>query len=92
MEKKERIERVVLGAIRQMDSPVIPVSKTDDIRAIALSDNLDSLGMVNLIISVEAALRKEFSQDVTILGRKNALGPDPFKTSGSLMDYIGEIL
>lgn len=92
MEKRERIERVVIGAIRQMNSPVIPVSTTGDIRAIALSDHLDSIEMVNLIISVEAALRKEFSQEVPILGRKNALGRDPFKTAGSLMDYIGQII
>lgn len=92
MEKEERIARAVLGAISELDPPVIKIPKTANFRAIPLSENLDSLGMVNLIIGVEDALKREFRQDVPILGKMSALGADPFKTSGALMDYIGQIL
>ena len=91
-EKHERIARAILSAIREMDPPMIKRSNAADIREIPLSENLDSLGMVNLIIGVEDALRKEFNQDIPILGRMNAIGMDPFKTSGTLMDYIGNIV
>lgn len=92
MEKEERIARAVIGAIGELDPPVIKIPKAANIRSIPLSENLDSLGMVNLIIGIEDALKKEFKKDVPILGRMSALGTDPFKTSGALMDYIGRIL
>lgn len=92
-EKQGRIARAVLEAIKDLDPPVIRIpAPCADLRAISLSENLDSLGMVNLIIGVEDALKKEFKQDVPILGRMSALGQDPFKTSGALMDYIDQIL
>lgn len=92
-EKQERIERAVMDAIRELVPPVIrlPANRAD-VRSIPLSQNLDSLGMVNLIIGVEDALKKEFKQDVPILGRMSALGQDPFKTPGALMDYIDQIV
>lgn len=92
-EKQERIARAVVEAIKELDPPVIRISVPgQDVRSIVLSENLDSLGMVNLIIGVEDALKKEFKQDVPILGRMSALGQDPFKTSGALMDYIEQLI
>ena len=92
MEKKERIARAVFGAINEMDPPVFKGQKNRDINTIPLSENLDSLGMVNLIIGVEDALKREFNQDIPILGKMSALGSDPFKTSGALIDYIDKIV
>ena len=86
MEKKERISRAVIGAIRELDPPVINIPASGSFRNLPLSENLDSLGMVNLIVGVEDALKKEFRRDIPILGRMSALGLDPFKSSGSLMD------
>lgn len=91
--KQERIARAVLEAIKELDPPVISVpAQGPDVRLIALSEHLDSLGMVNLIIGVEDALKREFKQDIPLLGRMSALGQDPFKTSGALMDYIDQIM
>ena len=92
VEKQERITRAVLGAISEMDPPVFKNSNNTDIRTIPLSESLDSLGMVNLIIGVEDALKREFKEDIPILGRMSALGIDPFRTSGALIDYIGKIV
>jgi acyl carrier protein len=92
MEKHERITRAVLAAIGEMYPPVHDDPNNKDIRAIPLSGNLDSLGMISLIIGVEEALKKEFKREITILGQASALGPNPFKTSGALIDYIDTIV
>ncbi|MBL8013656.1 MAG: hypothetical protein JNN05_07390 [Candidatus Omnitrophica bacterium] len=93
IEKQERIQRAVLDAIKELDPPVIRIpANQSELRLIPLSENLDSLGMVNLIIGVEDALKKEFNQDVPILGRMSALGQNPFQTSGALMDYVDQII
>lgn len=92
MEKHQRITKAVLNAIGEMYPPIPDNPHNSDVRAISLSENLDSLGMITLIIGVEEALTKEFKHDITILGQASALGPNPFKTSGALIDYIGTII
>ncbi len=92
MDKHERITRAVLSAIGDMYPPIPDDPNNKDIRAIPLFGNLDSLGMISLIIGVEEALKKEFNREITILGKASSLGTNSFVTSGSLIDYIGTIV
>ena len=92
MDKKERIARAIAGTIREIDQPAFKNYKPEDFRDVSLSGNLDSLGMVNLIIGVEDALKQEFRKDVPLLGRTDAPGTNPFDTVGTLIDYIDRIV
>lgn len=92
-DKQTRIRRAVLKAVTQMKPSLLGDSAPDaDQRSIALYDNLDSLGMVDLIISVEQELKREFEREVPILGKAGILNADPFKTTGTLMDHIARLL
>ena len=56
-------------------------------------DKLDSLGLVNLIVAIEQNIEDEFEVSITIaderaMSQKNS----PFKTVGSLADYIEMLL
>jgi len=92
MEKKERIARALWGVIREIDVPAFKNLKLDDFRAVSLRESLDSLGMVNLIIGTEDALRQEFGKDVPILGRGDAFSTGSLDTAGLFIDYIDQIV
>lgn len=54
---------------------------------------LDSMGLVSLIVAVEQDVEDEFGKEITIadakaMSQKNS----PFKTVGSLADYIENLL
>lgn len=54
---------------------------------------LDSMGLVSLIVAVEQDVEDEFGKEITIadakaMSQKNS----PFRTVGSLVDYIDNLL
>lgn len=54
---------------------------------------LDSMGLVSLIVAVEQDVEDEFGKEITIadakaMSQKNS----PFRTIGSLVDYIKNLL
>lgn len=54
---------------------------------------LDSMGLVSLIVAVEQDVEDEFGKEITIadakaMSQKNS----PFRTIGSLVDYIENLL
>lgn len=54
---------------------------------------LDSMGLVSLLVAVEQAIEDEFDVEITIanakaMSQKNS----PFKTIGSLADYVTELV
>ena len=51
--------------------------------------NLDSLGLINLIVLVEQNIEEEFDTIITLADEKAiSQKRSPFKTIGSLTDYI----
>lgn len=57
------------------------------------SGRLDSMGLVSLLVAVEQAIEDEFDVEITIanakaMSQKNS----PFKTVGSLADYVTELV
>jgi hypothetical protein len=91
MEKKERIARTLSNVMHTMDVPAFKNMETGNFRDISFSDNLDSLGMVNLIIGMEDALRQEFGKDVPILGRE-AFNTASIQSAGMFIDYLDQIV
>ena len=69
------------------------LSKKIDEPLIGPSSNLDSLGLVNLIVNIEQNIEDEFSVSVTLADEK-ALSQErsPFRTIDSLADYIGLLM
>tara|TARA_B100001146_G_C15963028_1_gene340659 strand:- start:151 stop:459 length:309 start_codon:yes stop_codon:yes gene_type:complete len=56
-------------------------------------DKLDSLGLVNLIVAIEQNIEDEFEVSITIADeRAMSQKHSPFKTVGSLADYIEMLL
>ena len=56
-------------------------------------DKLDSLGLVNLIVAIEQNIEDEFEVSITIADeRAMSQKHSPFRTIGSLADYIEMLL
>jgi len=56
-------------------------------------DKLDSMGLVNLIVAIEQNIEDEFEVSITIADeRAMSQKHSPFKTVGSLADYIEMLL
>jgi hypothetical protein len=92
MDNKERIERAFFRVIQDSDAPVFKDAKPNDFRKISLRENLDSLGMVNLIIGLEDALRQEFDRDIPILGRSDIFNTGSLNNVGAFIDYLVQIV
>lgn len=54
---------------------------------------LDSMGLVSLIVAVEQDVEDEFGKEITIADAKSMSQKNsPFRTVGSLVDYIDNLL
>jgi len=57
------------------------------------SGRLDSLGLVNLIVAIEERVGDELGETVTLADEKALSQRDsPFRTVGTLAEYIGRLL
>jgi len=92
MEIKEKILEAVYDAVREVNEQV------DEEQQLELSNEtifvgdgskLDSIGLVNLIVSVEQNIEDMFGLSLTLADEK-ALSQkkSPFRTVGSLVDYV----
>lgn len=54
---------------------------------------LDSLGLVSLIIAVEERIENQMGRSITLANEKAmSLSKSPFRTIGTLADYISQVL
>ena len=55
--------------------------------------NLDSLGLVSLIVAVEERVKDEFGADISVADdRAMSQTQSPFRTVGTLADYVSELV
>ena len=67
----------------------IQLSKTEETIIFGKASPLDSLGLVNLIVSLEDAVNDEFNLEIILADeRAMSLETSPFKTVSTLADYI----
>jgi acyl carrier protein len=93
---KEEIVAIIINICIELNEQLknkIDVSKKEN--AVLYGENgvLDSLGLINLIVSAESEIELKFKETITIadgasLPPKNS----PFKTVGSFADYIFNLL
>jgi acyl carrier protein len=69
------------------------LEKSLDTRLFGKGGKLDSLGLVNLIVSIEEKIEEKFNATIT-LADERAMSREisPFKTIGSIIDYISLLL
>ena len=69
----------------------LPLSK--DTVIFGSESNLDSLGLVNLIVGIEQGILEELDLEIIIVSDKAmSRKRSPFRTVGSLVDYIVELV
>lgn len=69
----------------------LPLSK--DTVIFGSESNLDSLGLVNLIVGIEQGILEELGLEIIIVSDKAmSRKRSPFRTVGSLVDYIVELV
>ena len=89
----EKIIHMAIDEFNELTDIDSQLSKTNDTVLFGSGTVLDSLGLVNLITAVEQSI--EDSLDVTIeLANERAMSRrhSPFKTVGSLVAYVEELL
>ena len=91
---KENIKEILVKIVIEETKALIDTDKNLNGNTVLLGAEgiLDSMGLVSLIVAVEQDVEDEFGKEITIadakaMSQKNS----PFRTVGSLVDYI-EIL
>lgn len=96
MTKKGRIISVIFSAIddvNQLLQKDHQLEKSMNTFLFTESGELDSLGLVNLIVAVEQRIEEEFGITITLAdGKAMHQNNNPLKTIGTLADYIGLLL
>lgn len=92
---RTKINNVISNVIEEYnkENPRIELSNSQETTLMGRGSVLDSLGIVNFLISIEQELEDEFDLTITIadekaMSKKNS----PFKTIASLANYIEELL
>ncbi len=96
MTNKKEIRGIIISALIQLKEEMEDSLETeinDDTVLIGQEGILDSLGLVNLIVSTEQKIEEELGMIITLadeqaLSQKNS----PFRNVGSLVDYISSVL
>jgi len=90
------IERTVFAAVDDLNA-TLPEEKrlprNGEARLIGAEGRLDSIGLVDLILSVEQKLQDEAGVAVTIADEKAfSQSQSPFLTLGTLTDYVTKLV
>jgi acyl carrier protein len=79
--------------VNQLLSRDKQVSKGLETVLVGSGGQLDSLGLINLIVAIEQKVEEEYGRTVT-LADERAMGrePSPFTTMGALVEYVAGLL
>jgi acyl carrier protein len=88
---------LVISSLRTLETETEPgldlPDITEDTKLIAAGAMLDSLGLVTLVIEVEQSLEQEYDLRLTLANdRALSMRHSPFRTVGSLTDYIMSLI
>jgi len=94
--KIENIEKIVFSTIDALNQELNKedrLKKSLETRLFGGNSNLDSLGLINLIVAVEQNIEDEFDVTITLADeRAMSQQTSPFRTVGTLTDYIEMLL
>jgi acyl carrier protein len=89
---ERRISRCVSGAIREVNALRAPDEQIAEDEATVLAGDggaLDSLGLVNLAVALDALVEGEFGQNIGLMGELlSAPDPTSFRTVGLLGNFV----
>ena len=87
-------KQVIAALFRAFDeiNPLLPEGrKLEKAEDAAILSKLNSLGMVNLIVTIENRIKDEFGVTISLTDER-ALLANPFQTTTMLADYITSLL
>ena len=93
---REDIERIVFDSVEELNASLpeerrLPAAA--ETRLIGEGGRLDSIGLVDLILSVEAKVQGTVGAAITIADEKAfSQAQSPFLTLGTLTDYVTSLL
>ena len=77
-----------LGEVNQLLPKKQQIRQDLDTELLGMSSNLDSLGLVNLVVASEHKIEDVFGVEISLLDEGAMLAQhSPFKTIGSMVDY-----
>lgn len=93
---KKEIEALILSAVRELaeelEKPDLSEPSAETV-LFGVGGALDSLALVHLIAELEGRISEKFGRDVIIADeRAMSRNRSPFKSVGTLRDYLGELL
>lgn len=96
MKENQKIIDATFRAVDELNLTLPPGEKVEKSLETVLSGPaaaLDSLGLVNLVVETEQQIEDEFGVLVNLADEKAmAVEPSPFRTLGSLIQYIASLL
>ena len=96
MKKRKTIENIIINAVKEINERLPKeqqISKTSKTVLFGKDGQLDSLGLVNFLVTIEQNIEDEFDVSITIADeRAMSQKHSPFRTIGTLADYIDMLL
>ena len=96
MSYNDKIKELVFQAIEEVNQQLLPeqqVVKSIETPLLGSSAQLDSMGLVNLILGLENILVQYFNQEITLVDENAfSLEKSPFQTVGTLIDYVSQLI
>ena len=93
---KVKILNIIYQSIKELNDQFPENQKLDQSKTTVLlgsNGKLDSLGLINLLVTIEQNVEDEFDVNITIAdGRAMSQKHSPFTTIGSLANYIEMLL
>ena len=91
MNYKDKIFYIIIRNLKDLQDSKVNLNEATAL--LGAEGILDSMGLVSLIVAVEQDVEDEFGKEITIadakaMSQKNS----PFRTVGSLVDYIENLL
>jgi len=84
---KNQCEKLFINIIDEMNS-MLPQDKHISKNLDSLFENLDSLQLVNFIVSVEETLEEKLNQTITLTDVDNSSSGSPLESIESLSNFI----
>ena len=96
MKKRKTIENLIINAVKELNEQLPQeqqLAKSTKTVIFGKDGRLDSLGLVNLLVIIEQNIEDEFDVIITIADeRAMSQKRSPFRTIGTLADYIDMLL
>ena len=96
MKTKEKIIQLIKSSVEDINLH-LPIEQQVDISNQSVlyggASNLDSLGLVNLVVSIEQKVEDEFGMNISLADdRAMSLNNSPYRSIISMADYIESLM